>query len=184
MSGEFFRENGWTDHRAWIPDDLYGKVLDSVVFGCTDMSLIDETGRIGIVKREREPQAKLWSIGGRMMPGESPTECASRILSREARLSLPAERFHDIATYSTCWTTRSQEPTGNGCHGLIVHFAVLVTPEEISRIRLDEGEYEPGIRFHSEAEILSLVEREELHPIFRCIVQDLQRLPAYTSLLH
>lgn len=181
MSGDFFLEHGWQDHHAWLPDTTYGEVLDSVVFGCADMSLIDEAGRISVVTRVREPQASDWCIGGRMIPGDAPAASAARNLKRETGLELPTDRFHYIGTYSTCWATRAQPPEGHGCHGLIMHFAVPVSKEEIARIRLDPGEYQPTIRFYDANEIISRVERGDLHPIFRSIAQDIARLKTDTG---
>ena len=78
MKINHYVEKGWKHHSsAWLSEEEYSKVLDTIVFACVDIILTYEN-KVLLAKRNVEPQKDWWIIGGRMFPGESPQETAVR----------------------------------------------------------------------------------------------------------
>ncbi|EKX43055.1 hypothetical protein GUITHDRAFT_54381, partial [Guillardia theta CCMP2712] len=135
VTGEF------KSHRTFLPDDEYGKALDNFVKGCSDMLITDPKGNIFLGKRIVHPQPDWWYVGGRMMPGESPSSSCSRLLKRELSLDIAPERFRSICYNSMAWGMREQQPKSNGTCDVNIVLTVELTQEEISNIVLDPNEY-------------------------------------------
>ena len=71
-------------------------------------------GKILLGRRCVHPQPDWWYIGGRIMPGESPSRSCARLVKRELGLELPSERFEPICVMSQVWEMREQEPQNHG----------------------------------------------------------------------
>ena len=60
---------------------------------CAGAVVRDETGRLLLVRRGREPAAGLWSLpGGRVEPGETAAEAAAREVQEETGLTVEVGR--------------------------------------------------------------------------------------------
>lgn len=136
--GNHFEEEGFVSHAKFLPDEIYAQVLDSIVIACVDIALIDSDGEMLLGKRQVEPQADWWIIGGRMRPGESFEEAASRNVKRELGLTINPNRFHYLCTYSTVWAMRAQKPKANGSHSVSITMVLRVSDDEITRIQHNE----------------------------------------------
>ena len=63
--------------------------MPDLVIPCVGAIIIDELGRLLLIKRGHEPGAGLWSIpGGRVEPGESDTQALVRELREETGLTV------------------------------------------------------------------------------------------------
>ena len=61
---------------------------------CAGAVVRDEAGRLLLVRRGREPGAGLWSLpGGRIEPGETPAEAATREVFEETGLQVSVGRL-------------------------------------------------------------------------------------------
>lgn len=127
-------------HASFLSDEEYGKVLDSIVITCADIVLINK-GKMLLGKRTRDPQHDWWVIGGRMKPGESFEEAASRNLKRELGLSIDLKRFKYLTTFSAVWDKRHHPPKENGIHTVSVVMCAKISDDEVESI-ITNDEYE------------------------------------------
>lgn len=125
---------------AFIPENEYAKILDSIVVACSDVILV-HNNEILITKRNIYPRKDWWVIGGRMISGEDPLSSAKRKLKEETGLSISKNRFDYINVYSTNFKNRKQEPQSNGSHTISFVYKVEITPKEKDTIKLVNSEY-------------------------------------------
>ena len=127
----------------FLPDEVYGQALDSLVVACVDIILIF-SNQIMIAKRNWQPQPDWWIIGGRIHKGELYEEAALRNIYRELNLIIEPERLELFNFYNFIWDKRTQEPIENGCHTLSVVMLLHLTEAEVAALTLNE-EYENAI---------------------------------------
>lgn len=130
-------EEGYGGHDVFIPDEVYGTVLDALVIACTDIVVVYDK-RILLGKRTRHPQADWWIVGGRMRTGESLGRSSQRLLFSEAGLEISVERFSYLTTFAAAWEKRAHAPETNGTHTVSLVMMVEITPEEFARITLND----------------------------------------------
>lgn len=109
----------------YLEEDLYGKVLDSVVVACVDTIVINRN-KILLGKRTNYPNKSWWFFGGRMMAGESFESAACRGLKRELGLSVEGTSVKMLGTYSLVWPKRRESKQTNGCHHLLTAMYVPI----------------------------------------------------------
>ncbi len=130
-----FVEKGFVSHAKFMDDELYAQALDSIVFACVDIAVINDKGEILLGKRSREHMPDWWIIGGRMKPGESFQEAASRNIQRELTITVDQNRFNYLCTYSCAWAKRAQPPITNGSHAVSITMILQINADEIKPIR-------------------------------------------------
>ena len=136
ITGEF------TPRHCFLPDDEYGRCLDTVVKACSDVLVTDASGsKVFLGQRKVEPQPDWWYIGGRSKPGETPEAAAARNVRRELKLDLPLERFEVVANYSFVWQFRQQPPAGNGTADISTVHRLALGDAEVAGAVFDEKEY-------------------------------------------
>jgi len=138
VHGRHFVEEGFTSHATFLPDDIYSQVLDNIVVACAEIVLLNNKGEMLLAKRQQEPQADWWIIGGRMKPGESFEQAAARNIKRELSINIKQKRFKYFCTYSTAWTRRAQEPKENGSHTTSTTMIVVVSEREVKSMKHSE----------------------------------------------
>lgn len=135
MNYHHFVTGAFNRHAASLNAEEYAKVLDSVVVATADIAVLNNRGEILLGKRTRAPWPDWWIIGGRMMPGESFEEAASRKLKEELSLGIDASRLSYIGTYSLVWGERAQEPIENGSHTVSITMAAMITDKEMAALK-------------------------------------------------
>jgi len=84
-----FETGSYQKQSVFLPDEEYGRALDTLVKACTDILLTNDKGEILLGKRVVQPQPDWWyPCGGRMKPGETPYTSAARLLKRELKISV------------------------------------------------------------------------------------------------
>ncbi|MBI2624754.1 MAG: NUDIX hydrolase [Candidatus Nealsonbacteria bacterium] len=138
-----------------LSDEEYARGLQCFVPACADIAIVDfDRKLIYLARRKIKPMAGLWWIGGKMMPQETKEEAAVRNFKRETTLELPQSRFRLVAVFDYRWNDRAQTPQTIGCHMLAYTFIVNLSADELARVRLDENEYEGGLKDFTEKQLL------------------------------
>lgn len=79
------------------------------------MLLLNPAGtHIFLGKRCVQPQPDWWFMGGRMFPGETPIQSCQRLLKRELKLDIEADRLHVVCSQAFVFGMREQEPKHHG----------------------------------------------------------------------
>ena len=134
---------GFTSHRKFLADKEYGEALDTLVKACSDMLLVSPEGdKILIGKRKVHPQPDWWFTGGRIFPGETPTQSCSRLLRRELSLEVDPKRLKPVCCQSLAWGMREQMPKENGTTDSQFVFSLQLTEAEREKVVLDPKEYD------------------------------------------
>lgn len=141
LGGLHFVTGEYTSHRSFLPDEQYSVALDNFVKGCSDMLITDSEGRILLGKRNVHPQPDWWYVGGRMMPGESPSRSCSRLIKRELGLELAPERFTVFTFNSLLFGMREQAPQDHGTADINVVLTAQLSDEEKASVKMDIKEY-------------------------------------------
>eukprot|EP00281_Chroomonas_sp_CCMP1168_P035394 CAMPEP_0206242722 /NCGR_PEP_ID=MMETSP0047_2-20121206/17212_1 /ASSEMBLY_ACC=CAM_ASM_000192 /TAXON_ID=195065 /ORGANISM="Chroomonas mesostigmatica_cf, Strain CCMP1168" /LENGTH=225 /DNA_ID=CAMNT_0053667767 /DNA_START=101 /DNA_END=774 /DNA_ORIENTATION=+ len=141
MGGFHFVTGPFTSHKSFLPDEQYAVALDNFVKGCSDMLLTDSQGKIFLGYRTVFPQPDWWYVGGRMMPGESPSASCSRLLKRELSLNLEPARFVPFTYNSLVFGMREQEPKDHGTCDINVVLTAELSDAEVAAIKFDPKEY-------------------------------------------
>jgi len=167
---------------VFLDDAQYSVALDCLVKGCTDMLLVNGRGQILLGKRNVQPQPDWWfGCGGRMRPGETPTQSAMRLLNRELSLNLTEpSRLQTVGHYSFLWAKRSQPPEHHGTADLSIVLTMVLTDEEISKIKSDNKEYSES-RWTEPEEILR---DPKYHPALKQATRDLLAVQIWHQLKH
>lgn len=76
-----------------IDDDLYHKILSNVPIACVDV-LLEDRGKVLLLKRTEEPMAgRWWFPGGRVAKGEAFGQAAARKMREECGIAIRTEGF-------------------------------------------------------------------------------------------
>mmetsp|Transcript_168385 Transcript_168385/g.540981 ORF Transcript_168385/g.540981 Transcript_168385/m.540981 type:complete len:252 (+) Transcript_168385:42-797(+) len=173
-----FVTGNFVPHHKFLEDAEYGRALDALVKAVSDVLVVSpDDSQVFLGRRKVEPQPDWWYIGGRAKPGETPEQAAVRNIRRELGLELPIERFEVIANYSFVWHTRAQAPVDNGTADISTVHSLVLRPEEVGVVKLDEKEYLDAKWFAAE-EVLS----GEFHPALKQAIRDLRAKRAYEAL--
>lgn len=138
MSYNHFITGAFKSRAERMSSEDYAKVLDNVAVATADIVLINSHGEMLFGKRTREPWPDWWIIGGRIIPGESFEEAASRKLKEELGLNIDGSRLAYLGTYSLVWGKRAQAPIENGSHTVSITMAVLITDSEIGQMKQND----------------------------------------------
>ena len=116
----------FNQHLSRLSPEEVGKFYDNFVPASVDVLPIKNGAAersILLGLRRDEPRA-WWTIGGRMVPGESPYETASRVLRKEFGFDLGLElnRLKFLCVNSSVFALREQPPKENGRHCLVIVF--------------------------------------------------------------
>lgn len=141
VQGQHFVEEGFRSHAKFMSEQAYGESLDSLVIACVDIAVINDLGEMLLGLRSREPLPDWYIIGGRMKPGESFKEAASRNIQRELGIEVDATRFQYLCTCSYVWARRTQHPQNNGSHTVSIIMLLRIARDEISLLTPND-EYE------------------------------------------
>ena len=172
ITGEF------TPHHCFLPDDEYGRCLDTVVKACSDVLVTDASGsKVFLGQRKVEPQPDWWYIGGRSKPGETPEAAAARNVRRELKLDLPLERFEVVANYSFVWQFRQQPPAGNGTADISTVHRLALGDAELAGAVFDEKEY-AATKWWPVEDVLS----GDFHPALKQAIRDVRAADAFKRL--
>lgn len=159
---------GFTSHRKFLDDKEYGEALDTLVKACSDMLLVSEDGKILVGKRNVHPQPDWWFVGGRIFPGETPTQSCTRLLRRELSLEIESKRLTPVCCQSLAWGMREQLPKDHGTTDSQFVFSLALTEAEREKVVLDAKEYDDSQWLAPET-ILS----GDFHPALQFAVQSL-----------
>ena len=124
----------FNQHLSRLSPDEVGKLYDNFVPASVDVLPIKSGAAersILLGLRRDEPRA-WWTIGGRMAPGESPYETASRVLRKEFGfdLGLELDRLKFLCVNSSVFALREQPPKENGRHCLVIVFSLEIKSNE------------------------------------------------------
>ena len=165
-----FITNKFSPHHGFLPDDEYGRALDTIVKACSDVLVCsDDRQRVFLGRRKVHPQPDWWFFGGRVRPGESTQDGAARLMRRELTLDIAPSRFHVLSTFSFVWGMREQAPVDHGCADISTVHCLQLTPEEVASVHLDEAEYLGSGWF-----TLSEVMQGQFHPALKQCIRDLR----------
>lgn len=160
---------GFTSHRKFLADKEYGEALDTLVKACSDMLLVSPEGdKILVGKRKVHPQPDWWFVGGRIFPGETPTQSCSRLLRRELSLDVDPKRLTPVCCQSLAWGMREQVPKQNGTTDSQFVFSLTLTESERDKVVLDPKEYDDSQWLTPETIIAG-----DFHPALKFAVQSL-----------
>lgn len=169
-----FETGNFKGKSRFLPDHEYARALDCLVKACCDILIIEKgdtenSFKLLIGKRCVYPQKDYWyPTGGRMKPGESPTQAGIRIIKRELSLdSITKERFELVGHYSYLWELREQEPQNNGTADISCVLCIALTKEEVEKMVPNKQEYE-GHKWVNVNDFL----KEEFHPALKQSVKD------------
>lgn len=159
----------FTSHRTRLPDKEYGEALDCIVKGCSDMLLLSpDANSVLLGKRIVHPQPDWWFVGGRIFPGETPTQSCCRLLKRELSLDVEPARLRSVCCASLAWGRREQPPQEHGTTDIQIALTLQLTSDEVDRVRLDPAEY-------SDSKFVPLrdIEGGDYHPALKFAVGSL-----------
>lgn len=106
---------------------------------------------------------------GRLKPGETVDQSASRILKREIGVEIKDSRFETVGHYSFVWEKREQPPKDHGTADISVVLTTVLTADEIGRIKIDPNEYSDKMWVSPK----DVVQNPSFHPALRRAARDL-----------
>ncbi len=166
-----FQEENRINQLGLMPAETYGICLDYVVITCVDIVFLYHD-RLLVGKRNTYPRKGWWIIGGRMHAGESPLNAVSRKANQEANIRADPSRFIFINAYSTCFSTRQQEPRQHGLHSVNLTYTLKLTNDEADSLRLTSSEYDEWTWIDLDALRQRLELDNELDQALLAIAQD------------
>jgi putative hydrolase of the HAD superfamily len=181
---EYTRKKG-----PFLPDEMYGICLDTLVKACVDLVLIHaESDDVFIAKRNYHPQKDWWvACGGRMTPGETPQQTLAKLVKRELSVDLSTDfescgivSIDFINCYSHIWGKRRQDPENNGTADIVLAYSVVASQTLFDRLVMDPEEY-------SESKFVSMSDLESgklgLHPALSRLAADVRQLRRFKRLV-
>ncbi|MDO8574889.1 MAG: NUDIX domain-containing protein [bacterium] len=142
----FVEQSGRMYYPLRLEEREYARAIQSLVFVCTDIGIIDVSSKmIYLARRALRPASGWWwFIGGRSRIGETEYQSAQRCFERETGLLIAEERFNFVCMNRYFFKDRQQEPREAGCDSLCYTLSLHLTDEERARIILDPHEYLGG----------------------------------------
>ena len=120
----------------FIEETLYSEIVKSMPIPCVDLVVMDQAGRILLLKRKNEPASNQWWFpGGRVLFNELRSEAARRKLKEECGFP-KCDALEELATFD--WFFSFGE--GQKIHSITTLFKVVV--DSSGAIALDEQSYE------------------------------------------
>lgn len=153
---------------VFLTEEEYNRVLSSIVVACVDAMLLFGS-RVLLGLRLNEPyKGGLAYPGGRMKPGESFADTATRHVAKNLGINVKPRRFSYVRTDSWAWSKRGQPPENAGCHMTGTTMAARVSSQEVQRIQIadDLGE------LHWMA-LGKVSANQKIHPAHRAAAEDL-----------
>jgi ADP-ribose pyrophosphatase YjhB (NUDIX family) len=128
--------------KTFLPDEEYGRALDTLVKGCVDVLLRNARGQVLLGLRAHEPaKGDWWYIGGRMRCGETIRETARRHVTRDIGIDVDEGRFSFVTSSTMNWEFRVQPPASNGTCDVNVVMTATLTEDEVKRMKKCDLEY-------------------------------------------
>lgn len=120
----------------FIEETLYAEIVQSMPIPCVDLAVMDNAGKILLLKRKNEPALNQWWFpGGRVLFNELRSDAAMRKLREECGLS-QSYVFEELKTFD--WFFGFGE--GQRIHSITTLFKVVV--DSRVAIVLDEQSHE------------------------------------------
>lgn len=128
--------------KTFLPDEEYGRALDTLVKGCVDVLLRNARGQVLLGLRAHEPaKGDWWYVGGRMRCGETIRETARRHVTRDIGIDVDEGRFSFVTSSTMNWEFRVQPPASNGTCDVNVVMTATLTEDEVQRMKKCDLEY-------------------------------------------
>ena len=114
----------------FIPEDIYRVVRQSMPIPCVDLVILDQSGRVLLLKRANYPaQGQWWFPGGRVHFLEARQAAALRKLKEECNLD--AAKVTELGGHDVIITGQGMPPS----HSITALF--LVNVDQVADLRLD-----------------------------------------------
>lgn len=155
--------------RKFLSDETFAEAIESFIIVCTDVFFIQRTngGVFLLAPRKAKPMQGFWSVGGRISAGELERDAITRIVKREAGLTVAPDRFEFVRMHRSLWANREQEPQNKGRDDITYIFVLDISDEEkrIVSAHLDPREYDTtkGLEEFDKERL----ERESVHKAVR-----------------
>lgn len=115
----------------FIPEDIYRVVRQSMPIPCVDLVILDQSGRVLLLKRVNYPaRGQWWFPGGRVHFLEARQAAALRKLKEECNLD--AAKVTELGGHDVIITGRGMPPS----HSITALF--LINVDEVADLRLDQ----------------------------------------------
>jgi 8-oxo-dGTP diphosphatase len=140
---------------------LYHQIVRALPIACVDLFVVNQEGKLLLIKRKNEPGAGYWWFpGGRIFHGELRIETVNRKLKEEC--GLVSDRIIELGTYDVIIPV----PGDYISHAVTTVYQVLVTQER--PIRLDDQSESALWLFPDEWQ------NYDLHPFVRSMIARFQ----------
>lgn len=114
-----------------ISEDIYSQIVRLMPIPCVDIVVVDDRGRVLLMKRANEPASgQWWFPGGRIHYLETRLQAAARKLKEECNLA--ASEVIELGTYDVIVNSPGAE---NPMHGITTLFCVRITSR--NNLKLD-----------------------------------------------
>lgn len=126
-----------------LSSEEVGKFYDNFVPVSVDVvpMIVEPTGKKVLLGLRREEPKTWWTIGRGMVPGEAPSETASRALYEEFGINAEINIFNFVCINSSVFALRRQLPEKNGRQCLTLVFSLEVKPEEMNYFVFQSEKY-------------------------------------------
>ena len=140
----FFQETGFRRRKPpWLTAEEMGRLRDKAVTCCTDVAAVSPDRKLLLARRSIHPfKGEWWFIGGGMDPGEREDEACAKHVARDAGLAIRPDRFLYLDRLQSVFAWRQEPPQENGSHTCNFTYAIQLTHEEATQIRLSPAEYD------------------------------------------
>jgi ADP-ribose pyrophosphatase YjhB (NUDIX family) len=144
MKNRNYAETSAKLEAAWIEDEEYLRILQTMIIPCVDVVFhVKGDQAIYLAKRRVLPMASYWLLGGRMLFSDStPEMAASRAVKRESGLDVAPSRFQLLCSHLYSWE-RVKQGNFTG-RNIALIFSCEASREEIEEIsrNLDGDEFD------------------------------------------
>ena len=166
MEKRHFVTGDFTCHTEFLPPGPYATIRDNVVRGCADNLIMNkESGEILLGERNVHPWPSWFTFGGRIIPGESPSQAAARIVKADTGLEDVNPKFLDILSLS--FSRRNEPPQHHGCHDINLFHLCLIGDDQAKSINIEKKEYD-RVEWMNPNEVLN--EAWRFHPaLYRAV---------------
>jgi ADP-ribose pyrophosphatase YjhB (NUDIX family) len=116
----------------FIEETLYAEIIKSMPIPCVDLIVMDQVGRVLLLKRKNAPASNQWWFpGGRVLFGELRSDAARRKLRQECGLT-QIKSLEELRTFDWFFSFQG----GKRVHSVTTLFKVVVDSDK--EITLDE----------------------------------------------